>query len=197
MNRFLTVVGMGIVSAGAILLGGLNLGHWLSAPATAPIQGDIIVVLGGSGGYERVGRALDLYRQGYAKEILLAGFHGAAEQRGDLYRHWEAKFLMAGRVPPEALLFDDQSKNSYEEAHNTARLMQSQQWKRALVISDPPHLRRLDMVWGPVCAKHGLEYRLIAAESPRWDPSRWWHDGVWAKFVGMELLKLSYYAIAY
>jgi hypothetical protein len=36
------------------------------------------------------------------------------------------------------------------------------QWKTALVISDPPHLRRLDMVWGPACAQHGLEYRLIA-----------------------------------
>lgn len=197
MNRFLIVVAVGIVSVGAILLGGLNLGHWLSAPATAPIQGDIIIVLGGSGGYERVGRALALYRQGYAKEILLTGFHRAAEQRSNLYLHWEAEFLTDGGVPSEALLFDEQSKNSYEEAHNTARLMQNRRWKTALVISDPPHLRRLRMVWGPACAKHGLEYRLIETESPTWNASRWWHDKVWAKFVGMELIKLSYYAMAY
>jgi hypothetical protein len=53
------------------------------------------------------------------------------------------------------------------------------------------------MVWGPACARHGLEYRLIATDPPTWNASRWWHDKVWAKFVGMELLKLSYYAVAY
>ena len=197
MNRLLIVAAIGTVNAGAILLGGLNLGYWLSAPGTAPNQGDIIVVLGGSGGYERVWRALDLYRQGYAKEILLTGFHRATEQRGNLYRHWESKFLIGGGVPSEALLFDDQSRNSYEEAHNTAKLMQNRRWKTALVISDPPHLRRLAMVWGPACAPFGLEYRLIATESSTWNASRWWNDKVWAKFVGMELLKLSYYAIVY
>jgi hypothetical protein len=75
--------------------------------------------------------------------------------------------------------------------------MKSRQWKTALVISDPPHLRRLAMVWGPVCSQHDLEYRLIATEPSTWNASGWWRDKAWAKFVSMELLKLSYYAMAY
>jgi len=146
MNRFGTFVAVTGLSIASIILVGLNLGHWLSAPGTAPIQGDVIVALGGNGGPERVERALELYRNGYAKGILLTGFHRANEQSSNLYRHWEAKLLIEGGVPSEALLFDDQSKNSYEEAHNTALLMQSRHWKRALVISDPPHLRRLALV---------------------------------------------------
>ena len=100
-------------------------------------------------------------------------------------------------MQPEELLFDDQSENSHQEANNTVLLMKSRLWKTALVISDPPHLRRLDMVWGPACARHGLEYRLIATKPPTWNASGWWHDKLWAKFVGMELLKLAYYAVVY
>jgi len=197
MNRTGTFVAVSVLSAASIVWGVLNLGHWLSAPGTAPTQGDIIVVLGGSDGPKRVEGALELYHNGYAKGILLTGFHRANEQNSNLYGHWEAKILIDGGVPAKALLFDDQSKNSYEEARSTALLMKSRQWKRALVISDPPHLRRLAMVWGPACAQFGLEYRLIATEPPTWNASGWWRNKVWAKFVGMELLKISYYALAY
>jgi hypothetical protein len=100
-------------------------------------------------------------------------------------------------VPSEALLFDSASGNSSEEANNTAVLMTSHRWRRALVVSDPPHLQRLAMVWGKACARHELEYRLIATEPSTWNASRWWQHTVWAKFVGMELLKLGYYVMVY
>jgi hypothetical protein len=100
-------------------------------------------------------------------------------------------------VPSDALIFDDRSRNSYEEANNTALLMKNRNWKTALVISDPPHLRRLDLVWRSACVRHALMYHLIATEPQTWSASGWWRDKVWAKFVGMELLKLSYYAMAY
>lgn len=195
MNRMKAVVMVGAFTLLLTILIVLNVGHWLSAPRTVPIQGDIIVALGG-GGIERVQSALQLYREGHAKRILITGL-GGPEQRRNHYLRWESKLLLDGGVPFEALLFDDQSRNSYDEANNTALLMKNHQWKTALVISDPPHLRRLVMVWGQACARHGLEYRLIATESPTWDASGWWRDKVWAKFVGMELLKLAYYAIGY
>jgi hypothetical protein len=53
------------------------------------------------------------------------------------------------------------------------------------------------MVWGAACAQQGLECRLIATEPVTWNPSRWWREKTWAKFVGMELVKLAYYTIVY
>jgi len=196
MTRLGMVLTLGAFSIGLTILSVFNVGHWLSASRSVPKQGDIIVVLGG-GGIERVHSARQLYREGYAKRILLTGLDWAPEQKANHYLHWESRFLLDGGVESETLLFDDQSANSFEEANRTAELMKTHDWKIALVISDPPHLRRLDMVWGPVCAQHGLEYRLIATEPPTWNASGWWRDKVWAKFVGMELLKLTYYAIAY
>ena len=196
MSRLKAVVMVGAFTLLLTILIVLNVGYWLSAPRTVPTEGDIIVALGG-GGIERVQRALQLYREGYAKKILLTGLGRVPGQRPNHYLQWESRLLLDGGAPSEALLFDNQSGNSSEEANNTALLMKSRQWKTALVISDPPHLRRLDMVWGAACARHGLEYRLIATKPPTWDASRWWGDKMWAKFVGMELLKLAYYTVAY
>jgi uncharacterized SAM-binding protein YcdF (DUF218 family) len=196
MKRFAAVVTVGVSSAALTILSVANVGHWLSAPRTVPIHGDIIVALGG-GQVERVQSALQLYQEGYANRILLTGVGRTPGPKTNRYLYWESRFLLDGGVPSEALLFDDLSANSYEEANNTALLMRSRQWKVALVISDPPHLRRLEMVWGQACARHGLEYRLIATEPPTWNASRWWRDKVWARFVGAELVKLAYYAVAY
>jgi len=183
------------LTVGLLLMGVLNVGHWLSAPRRVPTQANLIVALGGGRGIERLRTALLLYQRGYAERILLTGFSGV--QGGDHYTRWESKYLLERGVPRDALLFDDQSATSYEEANHTALLMKSRQWKTALVVSDPPHLRRLAMVWGPACSQNDIQYHLISTEPSTWDPSAWWRDKVWAKFVGMELVKLAYYALAY
>ncbi|CUQ65402.1 conserved exported protein of unknown function [Candidatus Nitrospira inopinata] len=195
-RRLFTFVAVGGVSAVVLMMGMLNLGHWLSAPRSAPQEADIIVVLGG-GEKDRVRRAIDLYKDGYARRVLLTGLTADAERRGDFRLHWRTRFLLAGGVPFEVLLFDDRSRNSYEEAQNAARLMKTQQWRSALVVSDPPHLRRLEMIWQKVASQYGIEYRLIASEPKGWDAAGWWREKVWAKFVGMELVKLAYYATVY
>lgn len=192
MRRWSFIALAGVCAMGMMVFGILNAGHWLSAPRAVPAQSDLIVVLGGGAGPGRIQIALELYQRGYADKILLTGMSKANHSL-----HWETRFLLEGGVKSGAMLFDDQSKNSYDEANNTALLMKNHQWKTALVVSDPPHLRRLVMVWGPACVRQGLEYRLIGTESPTWNASRWWHDRAWAKFVGMELLKLSYYVMAY
>jgi uncharacterized SAM-binding protein YcdF (DUF218 family) len=195
-RRLFTFVAVGGVSAVVLMVGMLNLGHWLSAPRNAPQEADIIVVLGG-GEKDRVRRAMDLYKDGYAGRVLLTGLIADAERRGNFRLHWRVRFLLAGGVPFEVLLFDDRSRNSYEEADNTAKLMREHRWKSVLVVSDPPHLRRLEMIWDRVAAQYGIEYRLIASEPKGWDAARWWRDKVWAKFVGMELVKLAYYTVVY
>jgi len=38
----------------------------------------------------------------------------------------------------------NQPTNTYQEAINTAALLSANYWHSALVVSDPPHMRRLD-----------------------------------------------------
>lgn len=196
MTRITAWACVGTFIVGFIFLGVLNVGHWLSAPRSVPTHGDLIVALGG-GGIERLQIALKLYEEGYAKRILLTGLENVHGRNDHHYRHWRSQFLLKRGVPPEALLFDHESANSYEEANSISDVMRINRWHTSLVISDPPHIRRLKMVWGAACTRHGLECRLIATEPATWNPSRWWREQLWAKFVGMELLKLTYYTVVY
>src|SRR6185295_13660606 len=124
MTRRGAAVIVGIFSMGLIILSVLNVGHWLSAPGNVPIKGDIIVALGG-GSIERVQSAHKLYREGSAKRILITGLNRTTGIATNHYLHWESRILIDGGVPPEALLFDDQSGNSHDEASNTAGLMKT------------------------------------------------------------------------
>jgi len=104
---------------------------------------------------------------------------------------------MAYGVAESALLFDLVSLNSYQEAQNTADLMAQKGWKKVLVVSDPPHMRRLESVWKQAFAGSGREFRLISAQPYWWQANRWWSNEISVKFVVNEVIKLGYYQLKY
>ena len=77
----------------------INLGYWLSAPASEPVQADLIVTLGGGTG-ERDQMAAVLYKAGYAKKILLTGMGGFAKQ--GYYQSPRSLFFLKQGIPAEA-----------------------------------------------------------------------------------------------
>lgn len=173
-----------------------RLGIWLSAPAKPPVRADIIVALGGDAG-DRVALASKLYRAGYAQRILLTGMEGGADATRMHYLNWRTRYLRDAGVPESAILFDGTSANTHEEAVNTARFLSNEGLKRALIVSDPPHMRRLDITFRPVFSNAGLSYTLVGTRSPTWDAQHWWRDEKWGQFSLMETIKLLYYAIKY
>lgn len=182
--------------AGLVGIIGSQLGIWLSAPAGPPVKSDIIIALGGDSG-ERVMLAARLYRAGYASRILLTGMDGGAVSTRMHHLNWRSQYLRDAGVPESALLFDSQSANTHQEANYTAGLLTQMGWKRALIVSDPPHMRRLERTFKPVFADANLDLTLVATDAPTWNPDRWWQDEKWAQFSLMEVIKLVHYAIKY
>lgn len=185
------------VLAGAIALfaGFLAAGHFLEAPAQAPVKADLIFALGGDNG-ARADRVLELYRKGFAPKILL-GVEGAHSKTRATYLGWRARYLIDAGIPESALLQDTSSANSYDEATRTLRLMQAMKLNRVLVVSDPPHMRRLAWVWGRVFAGSGKEFVLVASGMEDWDAAHWWRTSPNAQFVFGEYIKLAYYLVQY
>ena len=182
-----------LILAGIALL---NLGYWLSMPAKKPVQADLIVTLGGGTG-ERDQMAVVLYKAGYANKILLTGMGISSNGGLSYYRAPRSLFLLKQGVPAEALIFDGQSTSTYQEAINTAASLNAHHWQSALLVSDPPHMRRLDYCLQPVFKKAGLSYQLIQSYSPTWHADRWWQNKKWLQFCVSEVVKLVYYALAY
>jgi uncharacterized SAM-binding protein YcdF (DUF218 family) len=179
-----------------LMMGFLNAGHFLAAPAQSPVKAGLLVALGGDNG-GRADKVLELYRNGFASSVMLTGPEGGHSRTRATYLHWRARYLMDEGVPEQALLYDRRSTNSWEEAVNTLKLMHSMKVDRVLVVSDPPHLRRLSWVWRKVFEGSGKEYVLVASNMENWDAEQWWRSSLTGQFVFAEYIKLAYYVMQY
>ena len=193
MKLTLTVTGTLLLLL-AILF--VNLGHWLSEPVKKPVKTDLIVTLGG-GGIERDQMAADLYKAGYAKKILLTGMYASLRAGQSYYQSPRSLFLLKQGIPAKALLFDGLSINTHQEAFNIAIALTAQHWHSALVVTDPPHIRRVAFCLSSVFKKTNLSYWLIPSNAPTWHADRWWQDENWRRFSLSEVVKLIFYAIVY
>jgi uncharacterized SAM-binding protein YcdF (DUF218 family) len=183
----------GVVVAGLVLSLALA-GRFLSAPAQVPDKADLIVALGGDGG-SRVLKAARLYREGWAQRIMLTGIEGGDAAARDAFLEWRALLLNEHGVPRSALLFERSAGNSREEAAAVRVWMAHEGWRRVIVVSDPPHLRRLQRIWSRTFQDTDIEFRLVASDMPGWAADRWWAHERSAQFVLTEAVKIVYDSI--
>ena len=180
-----------VIAAAAFAYAIARAGYWLQAPAQAPVHADAIIVLGGNDG-DRAVRALGLYKEGYARQIVLTGLaRGNAPPPANLT--WRAEYLVARGVPKAAVKFEVYSENSYEEAQNVFDLMKKQGWHTVIAVSDPPHMRRLAWTWHRVFKDSALRYVLVSSGAQWWMPDMWWVDERSGAFVITEYIKIAYY----
>jgi len=174
----------------------LQAGNYLSSPAQSPERSDIILALGGDNG-GRVVMAARLYKQGYAPRVMLTGLeHGHATTRL-AYLDWRVQFLLEEKVPRSAVILESEAENTWQEAVNTLALLKQHEWMQVMVVSDPPHMRRLHWVWSKVFANSGKKFVLVQSAAEWWNPARWWEGDQSGPFVAMEFVKLAYYGVRY
>jgi len=95
-------------------------------------------------------------------------------------------------VPERARLHLDGPRSTCEEVLAIRSLMRERGWRHVLVVSDPPHMRRLTLLWDAVFAGSGLAYTPVAARTGWWGAERWWEHGAAASAVRHELRSLLY-----
>jgi len=167
-------------------------GSFLSNPAQVPKPADIILALGGDNG-DRVAVAARLYRMGFAPRVMLTGLENGPAITRPSYLNWRVQFLYDAGVPRQAVVLEARAGNTWEEAVNTLALLKRHDWQRVIVVSDPPHMRRLHCVWSKVFAGSDKEFILVDSGPSWWDPTHWWNNGQSGPFVIMEYIKLAYF----
>jgi uncharacterized SAM-binding protein YcdF (DUF218 family) len=188
---------LGLAGVAALLLAAafVGLGHWLEAPAGTPSPADVIVLLGGDS-KGRLATGVGLYRRGMAPWLVLAGDQGDGRPGPNRSSTPRLEYLLAAGVPRHAIDIDDRAHNSREEAALTRELMRQRGWRRVLVVSDPPHMRRLSWIWARAFGGADASYVLIAADVAWWQPDRWWADEWSWQFVRTEVAKIAYHPFA-
>ncbi len=130
---------------GASLLGAV---YW-QARTDETRQVDAIVVMG-TAQYNgrpspvlraRLDRVVDVWEEGVAPLVVVTG----GKQEGDAFTEAEAShdYLMERGIPDEAILLEDQGRDSWESLQGVATLLDARDIDRVLLVSDGFHLLRL------------------------------------------------------
>ena len=157
---------------------------------------DVIHVIAGAD--YRTDYAIQLYQQGYGKQIFFTGgwciFH-------NLYHGQHGRNLALEQgVPPESIAIDETTVTStYSEAVRLKEFIanSSTPIHSVTIVSDPFHMQRARWTYRHVL---GDEISLQMAPVPfELSPyqRRWWTDEASRKYVKDEYLKMAYYYLRY
>lgn len=172
----------------------LGLGALVSLHSSKPEKADVIVILGGDGGL-RVKKGAELYNAGYARNILLTGIDSRYYR--PTHPNWRERKLMALGVPKSAIEVDTWSETTWEEAENTAEMMDRNGWNKVIIVSDPPHMLRLHRTWKKAFADSPKRFTLVTTNPEWWNPLLWWDNSTSFRFVLSEIKKNLFYSILY
>lgn len=129
---------------------------------------DAIIVLGspanpdGSPGPEQRERTLEgvrEYKAGVAPHLIMSG--GAAHNQY-AEGHVMADLAEHTGVPKTAIVEEDSSQNTIQNAYYSVKIMQSRGWRSAEVVSSPSHLPRASLIF----RRFPIEWRMHPAPWP-------------------------------
>ena len=91
----------------------------------------------------RIQHALALYRAGIAPNLILCGGLGShPPTEAEVMR----RALVGAGVPADALVLEDRSHSTEENLANAKALMDARGWRSAVIVSDPFHLYRAEII---------------------------------------------------
>jgi uncharacterized SAM-binding protein YcdF (DUF218 family) len=137
-RALLLLLALGIMSVGGLALIIVRYG---AADRARPA--DVIIVLGGgaTGTDRRARHAAALYAQGYAPYVLCAGNLPVIDAPYN-EAQWCAQVAQQHGVPAAAIVLEERSRSTEENAIEAAAIMSARGWQDAILVSDDFHLFR-------------------------------------------------------
>ncbi len=150
---------------------GIALAVWGYGRTDRAAPADVIIILGsglnadgepGPAMRRRVGRGAQLWQEGYAPFVLCSGGVGLRQTRSEADAC--AVLLRSLGVPDAAIILEEQSRSTEENALFSAAIMEERGFQTALIVSDGYHLLRASWIFT------AAGYR-FATSRPADDPS--------------------------
>ncbi len=151
-----------------------------------PRTSDVIIAL--SGGQGRDIYAAKLYNSGLSGRIIMSGISPSAGQMAE-------RAVRMG-VKKEDIILEESAVSTYQNALFTREIMQKMNFKSAIVVSSPYHMRRTKMVFERAYKDSGI--RLTYCAAPPGTDVKGQPGAEYARrTVIMEYVKLLYYWVRY
>jgi len=157
-----------------------------------PSEAEAIVVLSGDLG-ARLEQGVELYRQGYAPRLILAG--GGQPGRPSAAEVMKRQAVALG-VPSAAALLVNESTSTREDALFTRELMAANGIRSAILVTSPYHQRRAVLTFRHVFAGSGISVASYPVRDDQWQADSWWRSQDNLRLTLVELAKLAYYKLS-
>jgi uncharacterized SAM-binding protein YcdF (DUF218 family) len=134
-------------------------------------KADVIVALGGDIRCNREKRAAELYRQGWADNVVVSGISYAwGFHTGEAAR----RLVMSLGVPGEKISMISETLNTRAEAKALDELMRERGWNSAIVVTSAFHSRRATYTVEKAAPGRSFYSSPVPTGSPEWTPRAWW-----------------------
>jgi len=153
---------------------------------------DIILVLGGDDNGERVFEAVKLYKEGYAKKILMSSGPLAWKLTG---AEWMKKQAVAEGVPVKAILLEDRSCSTIDNALFSLPILEKGKVKTVILVTSPTHTRRAKKVFDKVFKPAGIKICYHPAQKNSFKLDGWWTRHEDTQLVVWEYVSLVFYSM--
>jgi uncharacterized SAM-binding protein YcdF (DUF218 family) len=188
-----------LIAFAVIVLGIKNLGYFLDVTVEAK-PADIIVSLGGDNG-NRIKKTLVLYENNLSasQKIIITGVDDFDPTMKKHELDWRAGYLIKKGVIPANIIFNSEARNTFEEMKFIKQYLIDHNMTKALVVTDPPHSRRITFFANTVLKypKSHLELQIVGSENNWWNVKTYYTNPEATIFVINESVKYSYYYIQY
>ena len=187
MRRFRLLLFL-IFLAGLAWFGQASLLRWLGHSLIlkeAPIHSDAIVVLAGDVAGERISKAAELFKQGWAPKIIVSSagsFFDVTE--GEL----AVNYAVRRGLPSSAVeVVQSEADSTAEEVSWLRNHLRKHGVKRFLLVSSDYHTRRAARVMRRNA--DGFELRVLGSKTEKFDPDTWWLSRPARKIWLLEAVK--------
>lgn len=144
-----------------------------------PEKSDVIIVLSG-GEIERIEKAVDLYKKGYARYIMISN-----GKEDNLY----AAMKQMG-VPDRSIILENKATSTTDSAYFTTELMSQRQFQSAIVVSSDFHMRRVKSNYEKAPSKKEMKLLYCSVSDIGYDSHRWWTTKEYRRTTFIEYTKL-------
>jgi uncharacterized SAM-binding protein YcdF (DUF218 family) len=155
-------------------------------------KADVILVLAGDTNGERVAQGVALYKQGYAKNLLMSGGSLAWNLT---YADWMKKQAVASGVPASAVLLQGRSRSTIEDAQFSLPIVRENNFKTVIVVTSPYHTRRSAAVFKKIYGPQGIKVLIYPVQQSNFEPHDWWRRHEDTAFVVWEYVARVMYLL--
>lgn len=150
----------------------------------SPQNADVIILLSGDPEelIPRMEHACFLYQLHYAPCLIISG-------ENIICKVMKNNALKEG-IPLEAIITEDSSFSTYENALHTKEVMISHGFKSAIIVSSEYHMRRTKFLFDNIYRGTGITLFYCSTKSPLFNPEKWWDNKQSVEVTINEYIKL-------